>query len=58
MKSEKVIEDVLIMVGRFVILINFIILDFKAYNHVLIIMGRPFLAASEAFIDVGKGGLE
>ena len=49
------IEDVLIQVDMFYYLVNFVVLDTEPVamgaNHVPIILGRPFLATSNAIIN-------
>ncbi|XP_009762691.2 uncharacterized protein [Nicotiana sylvestris] len=49
---EEIIENVLVRVGKFILLANFIILDYEADEEVPIILGRPFLATGGAIIDV------
>ncbi|XP_016488555.1 uncharacterized protein LOC107808535 [Nicotiana tabacum] len=55
---ERIIEDVLVQVGKFILLADFIVLDYEADEKVHIIMGRPFLATGGALIDVRKGKLK
>ncbi|GKE51212.1 DNA-directed DNA polymerase [Tanacetum coccineum] len=47
-----IIENVLIKVDKFVLLIDFLILDMPEESRVPIILGRPFLATARAMIDV------
>ncbi|GKB64827.1 DNA-directed DNA polymerase [Tanacetum coccineum] len=47
-----IIENVLIKVDKFVLLIDFVILDMPEDSRVPIILGRPFLATARAMIDV------
>ncbi|XP_052288678.1 uncharacterized protein LOC127899360 [Citrus sinensis] len=54
---ERKIEDVLVKVDKFIFLVDFIVLDFKADKEVPIILGRPFLATGKTLIDVQKGEL-
>ena len=53
------IEDVLIQVDRFYYPVDFIVLDIEPVavgaNHVPIILGRPFLATSNAIINCRNG---
>ena len=49
-----VIEDVLVKVDKFIFLADFIFLDMEEDKEIPIILGRPFLATSEALIDVQK----
>ena len=54
------IEDVLIKVDKFYYQVDFLVLDTEPVtvgaNHVPIIMGRPFLATSNAIINFQNGG--
>ncbi|GJU58717.1 reverse transcriptase domain-containing protein [Tanacetum coccineum] len=45
-----IVENVLIKVDKFVLLIDFVILDMPKDSRVLIILGRPFLATARAMI--------
>ncbi|GJS42768.1 DNA-directed DNA polymerase [Tanacetum coccineum] len=45
-------EDVLIKIDKFVLLIDFVILDMREDSRIPIILGRPFLATARAMIDV------
>ena len=47
-----VAEDVLVFVGEFQFLVDFVILDMKADRRVPIILGRPFLYTADAIIRV------
>nr|GEW29857.1 DNA-directed DNA polymerase [Tanacetum cinerariifolium] len=47
-----IIENVLIKVNKFVLPIDFVILDMPEDSRVPIILGRPFLATARAMIDV------
>ncbi|GKA18901.1 DNA-directed DNA polymerase [Tanacetum coccineum] len=47
-----IIENVLIKVHKFVLPIDFVILDMPEDSRVPIILGRPFLATARAMIDV------
>ena len=58
MASPKgIIEDVLIKVDKFIVPIDFVVLDMEEDEKVPLILGRPFLATSQAFIDVESGEL-
>ncbi|GJV83769.1 putative nucleotidyltransferase, ribonuclease H [Tanacetum coccineum] len=50
--SREIIENVLIKVDKFVLPIDFVILDMPEDSRVPIILGRPFLATARAMIDV------
>ncbi|GJY60686.1 DNA-directed DNA polymerase [Tanacetum coccineum] len=45
-------QNVLIKVDKFVLSIDFVILDMAEDYRVLVILGRPFLATAQAMIDV------
>ena len=56
------IEDVLIQVDRFYYTVDFVVLDTEPVavgtNHVPIILGRPFLATSNALINCRNGVMQ
>ena len=52
-----IIEDVLVKVGKFIFLVDFIILDMEEDSEIPIFLGWPFLAIGGALIDVKKGEL-
>ena len=56
------IEDVLIQVDKFYYLVDFVVLDTEPVavgaNHVPIILGRPFLATSNAIINCRNGVMQ
>ena len=56
------IEDVLIQVDKFYYPVDFVVLDTEQVaigaNHVPIILGRPFLATSNAFINFRNGVMQ
>ncbi|XP_070046999.1 uncharacterized protein [Nicotiana tomentosiformis] len=54
---EGVIEDVLLQIGKFIFLADFIILDYEADEQVPIILGRPLLDTDDAIIKVREGKL-
>ena len=48
-----VVEDVLLQVGKFIYLVDFIVLDtqpIEVYNSIPVNLGRPFLTTSNALI--------
>ncbi|GKE38817.1 reverse transcriptase domain-containing protein [Tanacetum coccineum] len=45
-------EDVLIQIDKFILPIDFVILDMREDSRILIILGRPFLETARAMIDV------
>ncbi|XP_070045822.1 uncharacterized protein [Nicotiana tomentosiformis] len=52
-----VTEDVLVRVDKFILPVDFVILDCEVDYEVLIILGRPFLATGKAICDVEVGEL-
>ncbi|XP_021731319.1 uncharacterized protein LOC110698228 [Chenopodium quinoa] len=51
---KGVVEDVLVKVGELVFPVDFVVMDMKEDHKIPIIFGRPFLATSQALIDVLK----
>nr|GEY67682.1 hypothetical protein [Tanacetum cinerariifolium] len=49
---QGIAENVLIKVDKFVLPIDFVILDMREDSRILIILGRPFVATAWAMIDV------
>ncbi|GJQ91587.1 reverse transcriptase domain-containing protein [Tanacetum coccineum] len=47
-----IVENVLIKIDKFILPIDFVILDMREDSKILIILGRPFLATARAMIDV------
>ena len=56
---KGIVEDVLVKVDKFYYPLNFVVLDTepmeKSTNQVPIILGRPFLATSNAIINFRNG---
>ncbi|XP_073152909.1 uncharacterized protein [Henckelia pumila] len=52
-----IVENVLVKIDHFIYPVDFVILDMDEDYEVPLILGRPFLAASRALIDVKKGEL-
>ncbi|XP_057747421.1 uncharacterized protein LOC130966620 [Arachis stenosperma] len=50
-----VVEDLLVKVGEFIFLADFVVLDMEEEANISIILERPFLATARAIIDVQKG---
>ncbi|GJV27610.1 reverse transcriptase domain-containing protein [Tanacetum coccineum] len=50
--SRGIAEDVLIKIDKFIIPIDFVILDIREDSRIPMILGRPFLATAQAMIDV------
>ena len=51
-KPEGVLKDVLIKVGNFIFLVDFVVMDMEEDTKVPILLGRPFLATIAALIDI------
>jgi hypothetical protein len=52
--SRGIVEDVLVQVDKFIFPVDFIVLDTKpveACNSIPVILGRPFIATSNALIN-------
>ena len=47
----------LIKVGKFIFLVDFVVIDIEEDKQVPLLLGRPFLAIGAALIDVKKGEL-
>ena len=56
-QPEGILEDVLIKVGKFVFLVNFVMIDIEEDKQVPLLLGKPFLATRATLIDVKKGEL-
>ena len=54
---EGVLEDVLIKVGKFIFLVDFVVMDMEEDTQVPLLLGRSFLATGAALIDVKNGEL-
>ena len=52
---EGILEDVFIKVGKFIFLLDFVVIDIKEDKQVPLLLGRPFLAIGATLIDVNKG---
>ena len=52
---EGILEDVLIKVGKFVFLVDFVVINMEEEKQVPLLLGRPFLATGVALIDVKSG---
>ena len=59
---EGIVEDVLVRVDKFYYLVDFVVLNTEPVaggtNHVPIILGRPFLATSNAIINFRNGVMQ
>ncbi|KAL2534777.1 DNA-directed DNA polymerase [Abeliophyllum distichum] len=56
-KPFGIVEDVVMRVGKLLFPIDFVVLDMPDDAETPIILGRPFLATSDAIIDVSRGVL-
>ena len=56
-QPEGVLKDVLVKVGKFIFLVDFVIMKMEEDTQVPLLLGRPFLATGAALIDVQKGEL-
>ena len=56
-QPEGVLEDVLVKVGKFIFLVDFVVMKIEEGNQVPLLLGRPFLAIRDALIDVQNGEL-
>ena len=59
---KGIVEDVLVRVDKFYYPVDFVVLDTEliasGLNHVLIILGRPFLATANAIINCRNGVMQ
>jgi hypothetical protein len=56
--SRGIVENVLVQVDKFIYLVDFIVLDTQSVdvcNSISVILGRPFLATSNALINCRNG---
>ena len=56
-EPEGIVEDVLVMAGKFIFPVDFVVLDFEEDEDVPLILGMPFLYTAKAIIDVYNGTL-
>ena len=52
-----ILEDMLIKVGKFVFLVDFVVVNIEEDKQAPLLLGRPFLAKGAVLIDVKKGEL-
>ncbi|XP_070021663.1 uncharacterized protein [Nicotiana sylvestris] len=57
-RPSKILDDVLVQVGKFVFPADFVILDCGVNEEIPIILGRPFVATRRALIDCETGELK
>ena len=53
-QPKGILEDMLIKVGKFIFIVDFVVIDIEEDKQVLLLLGRPFLAIGAALIDVKK----
>ena len=53
-QPEAILEDVLVKVGKFIFLVDFVVIDIEEDKQVPLLLGRPFLPTGAALIDVKK----
>ena len=51
---EGILEDVLIKVGKFIFVVDFVVIDIEEDKQVPLLLGRPFLSIRATLIDVKK----
>ena len=51
-KPEGIVKDVLVKAGKFIFLVDFLVLDFEEDKEVPLILGMPFIYTAKAIIDV------
>ena len=56
-QPEGILEDVLVKVGKFIFLVDFVVMQMEEDTQVHLFLGRPFLATGAALLDVQKGEL-
>ena len=56
-QPEVILEDVRIKVGKFIFLVDFVVIDIEKDKQVPLLLGRPFLSTGVALIDMKKGKL-
>ena len=56
-QPEDILEGVLVKVGKFIFLVDFVVIDMEEDKQVPLLLGKPFLAIGATLIDVKKGEL-
>ena len=51
-QPEGVLEDVLVKVGKFIFLVDYVVMKMEEDNQVPLLLGRPFLTIGATLIDV------
>ena len=53
-KPKGILEDVLVKVGKFIFLVDFVVINIKEDKQIPLLLSKPFLATEVAFIEVKK----
>ena len=53
-QPKGILEDILIKVGKFIFLVDFVVMNIEEDKQVPLLLGRPFLATRATLIDVKK----
>ena len=53
-QPEGILEDELIKLGKFIFLVDFVVMNMREDKHVPLLLGRLFFATGVALIDVKK----
>ena len=51
-QPEGILEDLLVKVGKFIFLVDFVIMQMEEDTQIPLLLARPFLATGAALIDV------
>ena len=58
-RPRRIVEDVLLQIDKFYYLLHFLVLDTRSVvemeSKISLILGRPFLATANVFINCGNG---
>ena len=54
-QPEGILEDVLVKVGKFIFLVDFVVIDIEEDKKIPLFLGRPFIAIGATLIYVKKG---
>ena len=53
-----VVEDILVKVRQFTLLVDFVIMDIKEDYKIPLILGQPFMLTTKCVVDIGNDNLE
>ena len=56
-QPQGILEDVLVKVGKFFFLIDFVVIDIEEDKQIPLLLGRPLLTTEAALVNVKKGEL-